>query len=85
MTLANNVRYSLMAVAILATRQPRSGPLSRAPATSLRELHHALGLSVPYLQQLFKCLRDAGLVVARCGPKGGYRAAVPGGEGSGTA
>lgn len=73
MTLASNVRCSLIAVAILATKQPRSGPLSRAPATGLGELHHALGLSVPYLQQLFKCLRDAGIVVAQCGSKGGYR------------
>ncbi|MEJ2644770.1 MAG: Rrf2 family transcriptional regulator [Gammaproteobacteria bacterium] len=73
MTLSNNVHHTLIAATILASKQGRIGAVSTAPSTSLTELHEALGLSVPYLQQLFKCLRDAGLVMARCGPKGGYR------------
>ena len=73
MTLSSNVRYTLVAVTILATKQPRSGALARAPFTNLSELHQALGLSVSYLEQLMKRLRDAELVVARTGPKGGYR------------
>lgn len=75
MMLTSNVHYALVAVTILATKQPRSGPLYQARATKLTELHRTMGLSVPYLAQLFKRLRDAGLVVARRGPKGGYRLA----------
>lgn len=73
MTLASNVHYTLVATTIMAGKQRRIGPVSETPSTSLTELHEALGLSVPYLQRLFKCLRDAGLVMARRGPKGGYR------------
>lgn len=73
MTLSSNVSYTLIAVTILAAKQPRSGAPSRTPFTKLSELHQTLGLSVSYLEQLMRRLRDAELVMARAGPKGGYR------------
>ena len=73
MTLASNVRHTLLAMSVLAGKQVSCKKLDEAPLTNLTELRGVVGVSVSYLEQLFRQLREAGLVVSQRGPAGGYR------------
>ncbi|MEJ2644769.1 MAG: Rrf2 family transcriptional regulator [Gammaproteobacteria bacterium] len=73
MALASNVRHTLLAMSVLAGKQTSCEALDDAPLTNLTELRNLLGISVSYLEQLFRRLREADLVVSHRGPAGGYR------------
>lgn len=71
--LSTRGRYAVMAMVELASR--RTPPPSAAPGrpVALAEIAASQQLSTAYLEQLFACLRRAGLVTAARGPGGGYR------------
>ena len=73
MALASNVRHTLLAMSVLAGKQTSCEALDDAPLTNLTELRSLLGISGSYLEQLFRRLREADLVVSHRGPAGGYR------------
>ncbi len=58
-------RYGLKAVMELA-RRSGEGPIS------MRDLTDAIGVSAPYLEQLFKRLRAVGIIESVRGAQGGY-------------
>lgn len=66
--LSSRGRHALMAMIELA-RQDSQQPLS------LARIADTGGISLSYLEQLFACLRRAGLVSSARGPGGGYRLA----------
>ena len=63
-------RYGLKAVMELARREGQ-GPVS------MRDLAESIGISAPYLEQLFKKLRAAGVIESSRGAQGGYALAKP--------
>jgi len=73
MKFSTRVRYGLRALLELA----REGQDLPVPLARLAEKQN---LSVKYLENLFHALRDAGIVAASRGPRGGYRLARPAGE-----
>ena len=70
MQLSTRGRYAVMAMVELAGR-PAGAPVTLAEIAACQQL------SLCYLEQLFGCLRRAGLVVSARGPNGGYRLARP--------
>lgn len=77
MKLSTKGRYAMVALADLALEQSRTeaGGLVSLAAISKRQR-----ISLPYLEQLFVKLRQAGLVESVRGPGGGYRLARAAGE-----
>jgi Rrf2 family iron-sulfur cluster assembly transcriptional regulator len=65
--LSTKGRYAVMAMADLASRETKAGPVS------LGEIAESQEISLSYLEQLFAKLRKGGLVVSVRGPGGGYR------------
>ncbi|MGH6889491.1 MAG: Rrf2 family transcriptional regulator [Rhizomicrobium sp.] len=74
MKLSTKGRYSVMAMADLASRTADAGPVS------LGEIAERQDISLSYLEQLFAKLRRGGLVVSVRGPGGGYRLSRPAAE-----
>lgn len=74
MKLSTRGRYAVMAMADLASREARAGPVS------LGEIAESQEISLSYLEQLFAKLRKGGLVVSVRGPGGGYRLSRAAGE-----
>lgn len=70
MILGTKARYAVMAIVELAGRE------SGKPV-SLAELAQSQEITVPYLEQIFSKLRQAGLVKSMRGPGGGYVLAKP--------
>lgn len=70
MKLSSRSKYAITAMIELALRQPNQ-PLT------LLELSGIQQISLSYLEQLFACLREKGLVKGRRGPGGGYVLAQP--------
>lgn len=58
--------YACLAMVELARRHERGIP------TTLKEIAHQLGLSHPFLMQIFMTLKSAGLVKGVRGPGGGF-------------
>ncbi|WP_456316164.1 Rrf2 family transcriptional regulator [Roseomonas elaeocarpi] len=79
MRLSSRGRYAVMAMVEMVTRSRGAAPGPARPV-SLAEIAAAQSLSPAYLEQLFGCLRRAGLVESARGPGGGYRLARPDGE-----
>lgn len=71
MNISRRGRHAMMAMVELA-RAPERRPIA---LVSLAARH---GVSVSYLEQIFACLRRAGLVLSARGPGGGYLLARPG-------
>ena len=65
MRISTRGQYGLRAMCFLAMNN------SRAP-TPLRDISEREGISMQYLEQLFRVLREAGLVESVRGAKGGY-------------
>lgn len=63
-------RYGLKAVMELA-RRAQSDPVP------MRDLAESIGISAPYLEQLFRKLRTAGVIESLRGAQGGYALAKP--------
>jgi Rrf2 family iron-sulfur cluster assembly transcriptional regulator len=76
--LSTRSRYAVMAMAELASRDPACAILTNT--VTLAQIAASQQLSLCYLEQLFGCLRRAGLVVSVRGPGGGYRLARPAGK-----
>ena len=74
MRLSTKGRYAVMAMADLASREGRAGPVS------LGEIAESQEISLSYLEQLFAKLRKGGLVASVRGPGGGYRLSRPASE-----
>jgi len=70
MRLTSKGRYAVSAMVDL-NRHATDGPVTLA-AISERQF-----ISLSYLEQLFRCLREAGLVKSVRGPGGGYMLAMP--------
>jgi iron-sulfur cluster assembly transcription factor IscR len=70
MKLNTKGRYAVMAMADIARR----GHGKAIPMAQIAERQH---ISLPYLEQLFSRLRQAGLVMSMRGPGGGYVLARP--------
>ena len=66
MRISTKGRYGLKAMNVLA-RAYGEGPMA------LREIANQTGVPAPYLEQLFKKLRKAGLIHSERGATGGYR------------
>ena len=73
MRLSTKGRYAVTAMLDIALHQD-------ADAVTLAVVGQRQDISDAYLQQLFRHLRDAGLVIASKGPGGGYRLARPAAE-----
>jgi Rrf2 family iron-sulfur cluster assembly transcriptional regulator len=73
MILGTKARYAVMAVVELAGRDA-------GKPVSLAELAESQEITVPYLEQIFSKLRQAGLVKSVRGPGGGYVLAKPADE-----
>ena len=71
MQLSTRARYAIMAMVELAWREQAGGD-GRAPVT-LAQIAASQQLSLCYLEQLFRGLRQGGLVRSVRGPGGGYR------------
>jgi Rrf2 family transcriptional regulator, cysteine metabolism repressor len=67
MQLSAKAEYACLAMAELAIRHDRGIP------TSLKEIAQKLGLSHPFLMQIFMVLKSARLVKGLRGPGGGFR------------
>src|ERR1043166_5005949 len=67
MQLSAKAEYACLAMAELAKRHDRGNP------TSLKEIAQELGLSHPFLMQIFLVLKSARLVKGLRGPGGGFR------------
>ena len=65
MILGTKVRYAVMAMAELASRDAHM-------PVSLADLAESQEITVPYLEQIFAKLKHAGLVKSVRGPGGGY-------------
>lgn len=74
MKLSTKGRYAVMAMADLASREAKAGPVA------LCEIAESQEISLSYLEQLFAKLRKGGLVVSVRGPGGGYRLSRAPGE-----
>lgn len=70
MILGTKPRYAVMAMVELASR-------SNHTPVRLSELAEAQEITLPYLEQIFSKLKQAGLVEATRGPGGGYVLAKP--------
>jgi Rrf2 family iron-sulfur cluster assembly transcriptional regulator len=70
MKLTTRARYAVMAMVDLAAHETQT-PVSLADIAGREEI------SLPYLEQIFCCLRRRGLVRSVRGPGGGYRLARP--------
>lgn len=70
MILGTKARYAVMAIVELAGRDA-------GKPVSLAELAASQEITVPYLEQIFAKLRQAGLVKSVRGPGGGYVLAKP--------
>jgi Rrf2 family iron-sulfur cluster assembly transcriptional regulator len=70
MRLTTKGRYAVTAMMDVAIHQT-SGPVT------LTDIANSQNISLSYLEQLFACLRKAGLVKGLRGPGGGYRLALP--------
>jgi len=70
MILGTKARYAVMAVVELAGRDMKR-------PVSLAELAQSQEITVPYLEQIFSKLRQAGVVKSVRGPGGGYVLAKP--------
>lgn len=70
MILGSKSRYAVMAMVELAGHAPDS-------PVRLAELSEAQEITLPYLEQIFSKLKQAGLVTATRGPGGGYVLARP--------
>ncbi len=73
MILGTKARYAVMALAEMAGRE------AECPV-SLADLSQSQGITVPYLEQIFRKLRVAGLVKSVRGPGGGYVLNKPAGN-----
>jgi Rrf2 family transcriptional regulator, iron-sulfur cluster assembly transcription factor len=74
-------RYAVMAMVDLAGCMSGDGdgrPVTRT--VTMAEIAERQGISLPFLEQIFCRLRQAGLVSAVRGPGGGYRLARPAAE-----
>lgn len=69
MRLGTKGRYAVTAMFDIALHH-HGGPVS------LSEISARQGISLPYLEQLFMCLRKQGLVASTRGPGGGYTLAL---------
>lgn len=67
MQLSAKAEYACLAMAELAKRHERGIP------TSLKEIAQQLGLSHPFLMQIFMVLKSARLVKGLRGPGGGFK------------
>ncbi len=68
MKLSTKGRYAVTAMFDIALHN--KGPVS------LSDISQRQGISLPYLEQLFTCLRKQGLVKSTRGPGGGYSLAI---------
>lgn len=73
MILGTKARYAVMAMVELAGRD------AGRPVT-VAQLAEAQEITVPYLEQIFRKLKQRGLVKSMRGPGGGYVLAKPSGE-----
>ncbi|HKJ08635.1 MAG TPA: Rrf2 family transcriptional regulator [Gammaproteobacteria bacterium] len=73
MKLSPQTQHALMSMLVLASQQKEDQPIEEAPLVALSGLSGRIRISVSYLEQLFKQLREASLVVSQRGPDGGYR------------
>ena len=74
MQLSTRGRYAVMAMLDLARMSNQNG---RSTAVALADIAQRQDISLSYLEQLFACLRKAGLVKSMRGPGGGYLLAKP--------
>lgn len=77
MKLSPQSQHALMSMLVLASQQNGAQPIEEAPLVALSGLSVRVRISVSYLEQLFKQLREANLVVSQRGPDGGYRLSRP--------
>lgn len=73
MKLSPQTQHALLSMLVLASQQNGEQPVEEAPLVALSGLSGRIRISVSYLEQLFKQLREANLVVSQRGPDGGYR------------
>lgn len=74
MQLSTRARYAVMAMVDLACREQAAPSPGRV---TLAQIAASQQLSLSYLEQLFRRLRRAGLVLSTRGPGGGYRLGRP--------
>lgn len=77
MKLSPQTQHALVSMLVLASQQNGEQPIDEAPVVALSGLSGRVRISVSYLEQLFKQLREANLVVSQRGPDGGYRLSRP--------
>ena len=76
MQLTPGTQHALVSLSLLAARQGDS-TVKTSPRLTVAEIACRTRISVSYLEQLFRKLRIAGLVVGRRGKDGGYRLTQP--------